>query len=231
LLGGLLFLSNRKISLQKIASLAHRVETEDLNMQSGVQDQVCAAFGGICFIHIPEYPQTRVERISLQARMWDELDRRLCLIYLGKPHLSSAIHKKVIARLKRGGPERRTLEKMKELPSRAKASLLAGNLDSYGEVMIENNECQRALLPQLISREADAIIKVAKRHKASGWKVNGAGGRGGSLTILGPADDGCRRQMLREILSLGKGIKPLLTSLSQRGLVSWDAKSFSRQEI
>lgn len=223
LLGGLLFLGKKKLPLQEIASLAHRVETEDLKMESGVQDQVCAAFGGICFIRMPEYPRVRVEKISLQPPIWDELDRRLCLIYLGKPHLSSAIHKKVIAELERGGPEWKTLERMKELPARARASLRAGNLDSYGEVMIENNECQRALLSELISREAEAIIRVAKRHKASGWKVNGAGGRGGSLTILAPADDRRRRQMLREILSLGKGIRPLPASLSRGGLVAWDA--------
>ncbi len=223
LLGGLLFLSRIKLPFQEIASLAHRVETEGLKIESGVQDQVCAAFGGICFIRMPEYPRTRVEKVTLQPPIWEEFDRRLCLIYLGKPHLSSAIHKKVIAKLKRRGPEWKTLERMKELPAKARASLLAGNLGSYGEVMIENNECQRALLPELISREAEAIIQVAKRHQASGWKVNGAGGRGGSLTILAPADDRLRRQMLQEILSLGKGIRPLPAFLSQRGLVTWDA--------
>lgn len=228
LLGGLLFLSRMKLPLQEIVSLAHRVETEDLKMQSGVQDQVCAAYGGICFIHVPEYPRTRVEKVSLQPAIWDELDRRLCLIYLGKPHLSSAIHRKVIAKLERSGSEWRTLDRMKELPARARASLTAGNLDSYGEVMIENNECQRALLPELISPEAEAIIQVAKRHQASGWKVNGAGGRGGSLTILASADDQLKRQMLQEILSLGMGIRPLPASLSQGGLVAWEAESFSR---
>jgi len=223
LLGGLLSLNRIKLPLQEIVSLAHRVETEDLKMQSGVQDQVCAAYGGICFIHVPEYPRTRVEKLSLQPRVWDELDRRLYLIYLGKPHLSSAIHRKVIAKLERRGPEWKILQRMKELPAKARASLLAGDLDSYGEVMIENNECQRALLPELICKDAEAIIQVARKHKASGWKVNGAGGSGGSLTILASADDRLRRKMLQEILSLGKGIRPLPACLSQGGLITWDA--------
>jgi D-glycero-alpha-D-manno-heptose-7-phosphate kinase len=224
LIGGLLFLNRAKLSLQEIISLAHRVETEDLKMQSGVQDQVCAAYGGICFIHMPEYPRTQVEKVSLQPAIWNELDRRLCLIYLGKPHLSSAIHEKVIAKLERAGSEWKSLERMKKLAAEARSSLLAGNLDYYGEVMIENNECQRALLPELISPEAEAIIQVAKRHWASGWKVNGAGGRGGSLTILAHVDDRLRRQMLQGILSLGKGIRPLPASLSQGGLVTWEAE-------
>ena len=35
----------------------------------------------------------------------------------------------------------------------------------------------------LISPEADQIIELAKQFGAMGWKVNGAGGNGGSLSI------------------------------------------------
>ncbi len=88
--------------------------------------------------------------------------------------------------------------------------------------MIENNECQRALLPELISSEADAVIEVAKQSRASGCKVNGAGGRGGSLTILAGPDDGHRRKMLQDIISLGKGIRLLPAFLSPLGLTVWE---------
>jgi D-glycero-alpha-D-manno-heptose-7-phosphate kinase len=141
---------------------------------------------------------------------------------LGRPHLSSAIHERVIARLEKKGPEWKTLERMKELPAVAKAHLLDGDLESYGEVMIENNECQRALYSELISKEADAVIAVAKKHGASGWKVNGAGGQGGSLAILANKDDGLKRRMLQAIVALGKGIMPLPASLSAPGLEAWE---------
>ncbi len=222
LLGALLHLSGEKRSLRQIVALAHQVETEDLGMESGIQDQVAAAYGGICFIHMPRYPLSRVKKILLQPRIWAELERRLCLIYLGKPHLSSALHEQVISSLEKGGSGRRVLERLKNLPELARTCLMAGDLESYGQVMIENNECQRALLPGLISSEADAVIRVAKRYGASGWKVNGAGGRGGSLTILAAADDGARRRMLQEIISLGKGIRPLPAFLSAVGLRVWE---------
>ncbi|MEW5900984.1 MAG: GHMP kinase, partial [Acidobacteriota bacterium] len=115
LLGALSYLRNQDILLKDIVSLAHKVETEDLKQQSGIQDQICAAYGGVCFIEIHHYPQARVEKISLERRVWEELDRRLCLIYLGKPHLSSAIHERVIARLEKGGAEWKTLERMTKL--------------------------------------------------------------------------------------------------------------------
>ena len=224
LLGALSFLKEHKLALGELISLAHQIETKDLKQQSGIQDQICAAYGGICFIHMLRYPRARVESVKLKPKIWNELGRRICLIYLGRPHLSSAIHEQVIARLERKGPEWGALERMKQLPAQAKAFLLEGDLESYGEVMRENNECQRSLFSTLISREADAVIAVAQKHGASGWKVNGAGGRGGSLTILANRDDGVKRRMLQAIAALGKGIRPLAASLSATGLEAWEVE-------
>lgn len=223
LLGALSHLQKGEAVLEEMASLAHRVETEDLKQQSGIQDQICAAYGGICYIHMHRYPLAAVENVGLEPRVWEELDRRLCLIYLGRPHLSSAIHERVIARLKDGGPEWKTLERMKRLPARARTALIHGDLEALGEVMVENTECQRGLFAELISPRADAVASVAGRYGASGWKVNGAGGRGGSMTVLANRDDGLKRKMLRAIVALGKGIRPLPASLSAGGLRTWDA--------
>ncbi len=222
LLGALSFLKHGRVVLKDIIFLAHRVETEDLKQQSGVQDQICAAYGGVCFIHMHRYPQARVEKMVLEPNVWEELDRRLCLVYLGRPHLSSAIHERVIARLERGGPEWRTLERMKQLPALAKTALLDADLEALGAVMVENTECQRSLYRELVSVGADAVAALARKYRASGWKVNGAGGKGGSMTILASPDDGLKRSMLREIVELGKGIRPLQASLSPNGLEAWE---------
>jgi D-glycero-alpha-D-manno-heptose-7-phosphate kinase len=223
LLGALSQLDRGEVVLKDIVSLAHRVETEDLGQQSGIQDQICAAYGGVCFIHMHRYPKSRVEKMNLEPRIWEELDRRLCLIYLGRPHLSSAIHERVIARLQGGGPEWKSLERLKRLPLRAKTALFDGDLEALGDVMVENTECQRGLGSELVSAGADAVAAVARRYKASGWKVNGAGGRGGSMTILANRDDGLKRKMLQSIIALGKGIRPLPAALSPTGLEAWPA--------
>jgi D-glycero-alpha-D-manno-heptose-7-phosphate kinase len=201
LLGALSFLQRGGVVLKDIVSLAHRVETEDLGQQSGIQDQFSAAYGGICYLHMYRYPLARVEKIAPAPRVWEELDRRTCLIYLGRPHLSSAIHDRVIARLEGGGAEWQVLERMKRLPELGKTYLLDGDLESYGGVMTENNECQRGLHPELVCAEADAIAATARKYKASGWKVNGAGGRGGSMTVLANRDDGLKRKMLQAIVA------------------------------
>jgi D-glycero-alpha-D-manno-heptose-7-phosphate kinase len=89
--------------------------------------------------------------------------------------------------------------------------------------MAENNECQRALYSGLIAREADQVISVARKFRASGWKVNGAGGKGGSVTLLASADDRLRRRMIEEVNALGKGIRTIPVSLSPTGLAAWES--------
>ncbi len=50
--------------------------------------------------------------------------------------------------------------------------------------MIANTEAQGALHPGLVGVDARRVIELAAECGALGWKVNGAGGDGGSVTIL-----------------------------------------------
>jgi D-glycero-alpha-D-manno-heptose-7-phosphate kinase len=218
LIGAIAALSPQTRSTDDIVSLAHRVETEKLGLQSGVQDQICAAHGGICFIHMYDYPESMVTSLFLPLRLRDELNQRLSLIYLGKSHRSSDIHDDVISTLEKSGPQFKEIIKMRGLAERARDYLKAGDLKNYGKMMIQNNECQRTLHSDLISAEADSVITIAKKYNAAGWKVNGAGGKGGSLTILGSSRSRDREHMLQEIDSLGKGIQSLRFFLSPSGL-------------
>jgi D-glycero-alpha-D-manno-heptose-7-phosphate kinase len=218
LIGAVAALSPQTRSTDEIVSLAHRVETEKLGLQSGIQDQICAAYGGICFIHMENYPEAKVTRLLLPINLRSELNRRLSLIFLGKAHHSSDIHEDVISTLEKGGPQYKEIIKMRDLAEEAKNCLEKGDLTHYGKIMVQNNECQRALHPELVSKDADSVIEIAKKYNASGWKVNGAGGKGGSLTILGSRSLHDRENMLREIDKLGGGIKSMKFSLSPSGL-------------
>lgn len=211
-------------SPEDFVRLAHEVETVKLGLQSGVQDQICAVYGGICDIEMDGYPQARVRKLRLPQDTQQELERRLSFLYLGKPHDSSSVHEQVIARLESGLEKARigALDKMAELARRAAGHLERGDLKAYGLAMIENNACQRTLSEDLISAEADAAAGIARGWGASGWKVNGAGGRGGSMTILAGRDDTARRRMLAEIEALSAGLRFLPMRISETGLEAWD---------
>jgi D-glycero-alpha-D-manno-heptose-7-phosphate kinase len=222
LLGALDRVSGAARNWSEIARLAHRVETEKLGLQSGIQDQICAAHGGISFIEMDEYPESRVRRVRVDRNAWAALGRRLVLVYLGRPHTSSALHEQVIARLEAGGPQMLVIRELSRIAVEAKAALEAEDLEAYGEAMVRNNEGQRALHAGLISGGADAVASAARRFGASGWKVNGAGGEGGSMTVLGPPDEAKRRRMVDKINGLGGDIRIIPVSLSSAGLTTWE---------
>jgi len=218
LLGGLKRLSEQRVIPEEIAAAAHQVETEKLGLQSGIQDQIAAAYGGICFIHMPKYPEARVKKLYIDKSVKQRLNAGINLIYLGKSHSSSSLHETVINALGREGKQFEQVKKLRSLAEAAKTSLENGDLQAYGKVMIRNNECQRALHPELICEEANAVISLAEKYRAEGWKVNGAGGRGGSITLLGSPDAEERCKMLGEINTLGRGIRQIPVSLADSGL-------------
>ncbi len=104
------------------------------------------------------------------------------------------MHREVIAALATSGdaPRRRVLDGLRTLAREGRAALLAGDLAAYGSALSANCDLQAALHPALVSDVAAQVIAVARAHGAAGWKVNGAGGDGGSVTVLCGA--GARRE-------------------------------------
>jgi D-glycero-alpha-D-manno-heptose-7-phosphate kinase len=88
IIGALDMLTPGRLTPYEVARLAHKIETEDLGLQSGIQDQLASAFGGINLIDIPQFPHANVAPIALSASHWWDLESRLSLVYIGKPHNS-----------------------------------------------------------------------------------------------------------------------------------------------
>ena len=221
LIGGLDMLSPKQMTPHEIASAAHKIETEILGQQCGIQDQLCSAYGGINYIEMFEYPHATVSPVQIPDSTWWELERRLTLVYLGKSHRSSDVHEMVIRSLKNAGPDCRQLNDLRQTASRSRDALVANDLPALGGAMIENTEAQGRLHPDLISSEAACVIAIAKAHGAVGWKVNGAGGSGGSVTILCEAAAQTKRLMLRTIEQENPHFRNIPITLSRYGLRVW----------
>jgi len=222
LLGALDRLTPGRLSPREIAYLAHSVETEALGRQSGIQDQLCAAYGGANYIEIDRYPHARVSRVAASQEVLWELERRLSLVYLGRAHCSSDVHEKVIKCLADSGPDCKQLEGLRRTAGASRDALSAGDFAALGRAMVENTEAQARLHPDIISVDAARVIEVARRHGALGWKVNGAGGEGGSVTILGGDSSARARAMLAEVEAADPCFRRLPVSLSREGLRVWE---------
>lgn len=225
LLGALDRVRGGGLSRLEIAREAHAVETARLGLQSGIQDQLCSALGGIIDIEMTAYPDAAVRQLRVAPHTRWELERRLALVVLGRGHSSSDIHERVIARLAGLGPDCHELERLREAAARSVEALERGDLTALGAAMSENTEAQRRLHPDLVCLDAERVMAIAREHGAAGWKVNGAGGDGGSLTVLGPVSLDARRAMLRAIHAESQHFRHVPIALDPDGLRVWTVEA------
>ncbi len=223
LIGALDLLTPGRMTPHEVAAAAHRIETDLLKLQSGIQDQLASAYGGINYIEMYEYPEARVSPIRVPDALWWELESRLSLIYLGERHSSSEVHEMVIKELEAAGPDADKLGPLRRTPEKSKDALYAGDLDALGRAMIENTEAQAGLHPALVGPSHRRVIDIAKRYGAAGWKVNGAGGAGGSVTILSGSDRAVKREMVRAVEAADRKFRHIPVYLSRLGLRVWDS--------
>lgn len=218
LLGALDRLTGGGRSPYDIARAAHAVETVHLQRQSGIQDQLCSAFGGVNFIEITDYPHAVVTRLPVPDFLRTALQRRVALIYLGRPHSSSAVHEVVVQQLERLGPECVHLQALRTAAEHARDAWIAGDLAALGRAMRDNTAAQAAMHPDLLHRDARRIIDIAEAHGAAGWKVNGAGGDGGSVTLLAGPAPGAKRALVRALALDNPALVRIPIVISRDGL-------------
>ena len=221
IIGALDMLTPGRLTPYEVARLAHAIETEDLGLQSGVQDQLASAFGGINLIEIHQFPHANVAPISIGNPAWWDLEQRLSLIYVGRPHQSSAVHQQVIRDFGSDPSTDPRLERLRVLAKQAKDAIFAGDWEDYGAVMDANTDVQRALHPSLVSADFERLLAIARAHGVLGCKVNGAGGDGGSVTVLGDGVMARKRAMHAEIAAAGFQIVPIY--LARQGLRVWSS--------
>lgn len=222
LIGALDQLTPGRLTPHEVAYMAQAVEADLLGQQSGIQDQLCSAYGGINYIDMFKYPHASVSQIFVPNTIWWELERRLVLVFLGKAHSSSDVHVKVIHELENAGPSAKQIDDLRQTAGPSRDAVYAGDFEALGRAMIANTEAQGRLNVALISEDAQKVIDIAKAHGALGWKVNGAGGEGGSITLLCDNLSSVKRAMIREIEQENPLYKNIPIYLSRFGLRTWE---------
>jgi D-glycero-alpha-D-manno-heptose-7-phosphate kinase len=218
LIAGLDTCTTGRLKPGEIAQSAQLIETEFLGQQCGIQDQICSAYGGINFIKMEKYPHATVIPIQPPNHLLSQLEQRLSLVYLGKSHSSSETHDLVIRRLETSGPETFELENLRKTASASRKALISGDFNAFGQAMIDNNEAQKSLHPALISDDANQVIEIARAYNAVGWKVNGAGGEGGSITLLSSRRFDEKNAMISAIEQENPNVHSIPIRISMQGV-------------
>jgi len=217
LLQGLSVIAGRPLAAHELARLAHRIETEELGHECGVQDQIASAYGGVNYIAMDRYPESRVSPLRLTEEMRLALENRLLLVYEGQGHLSSDVHRQVIEELRRPGSRaRERLDGLAACAEEAKDAFIRSDLPALAAAMNENNRLQKALHPGITTPRLERIEAIARERGAEGAMINGAGG-GGSITLL--CRPGARTPVAHALREAGFALLPC--TLSFEPALAW----------
>lgn len=225
LVGALMSLRDGEVDRAEVAAVAHRVEAVRLGRETGIQDQLAAVHGGANRIDMDSYPTATVTPLPLAPAVRAELQRRLVLVFLGRTHVSSAVHQEVIASLEGSTPSEvhRRLEPLRQAARDGAAALVAGDLEAYGAALVANTNAQSALHASLVSDDAWRLFDAARARGGCGWKVNGAGGEGGSVTLLCGSEPDARSRVVGALADIDPAFVALDTTLADDGLRVWSS--------
>ena len=199
----------------RLAVFAHEVEVMRAGREAGVQDHWAAAAGGAALLSVNPYPSVTRRALSVAEEVIAELDARLVTVVFGA-HDSADVHARVItdvvacdtiAHLR----SREALARLSTLAATAADALEAGDLRAWAATLTDATETQQSLHADLVGHDHDRAAALARDHGGLGWKVNGAGGAGGSLTVL--AADRTSAEALRSDLA---GVDPSWTVVDHR---------------
>lgn len=207
--------SNKELNPLEIAKLAHNLETEELKLESGVQDQYAAAFGGVNFMEIT-YPQVKMIPLEIENKLIFELENQMILVYLSS-RSSSEMHRAVIENYTKGDSSTlKAFDVIKHCAYEMKKAIQSDDLTYIGELMNKNWTAQKQLHSLMVNPVIEEAERIAINNGALGFKVNGAGG-GGSVSII--ADIGMEYILKQKLIKNGFQILPV--KLDFRGVQTW----------
>ena len=219
LIAALAKFSEKKLKIEEIASLAHKLEVEELKLESGIQDQYAVAFGGINFMEI-SYPSVKVTPITINNTKICELESQFILIFINS-RSSSEMHRAVIENYKK--KDTATLKSFKIIKNCAhemKKAINAKDLVYMGELMNKNWSAQKSLHNLMVNSLINKAENISINNGALGFKLNGAGG-GGSATVL--AAVGKEYELKKALTKNGFQLLPI--SLNFKGVQTWTGRN------
>jgi len=219
LLGAIHLMRGLPIDKSKIAALAQKLETEELKLLCGVQDQWAAAFGGWNMMEI-DYPEVNLTPITPPEGLIPELESRMLLVYFG-PRSSNKQHGKILNNFASGHDRSvQAFSELKENGQRMYQALQNGDINLITWAINQNWRSQNKLVPPgcygINTRQIDWVSEVAFENGAIAFDTNGAGG-GGSAILL--AEEGKEYQLEKALRE--KGIQLLPFRFDFTGLQVW----------
>jgi len=200
-----------------IASLACKIEREDLSLAGGKQDQYAATFGGFNFIEFYENNRVIVNPLRLKRWIRNELEASLVLFYTGVSRESAKIINEQIQHTEKG--DVKNLESMHEMKKQSvimKEALLKADFKSFSGCLLNGWLAKKNAASSITNPFLDDLYQFALDNGAESAKISGAGGGGFMMIYCNP----CNRIKLVNALKEKQGIV-LTPSFTETGTQAW----------
>lgn len=185
-------------SKMQLAREAIHIEQDMIKENVGSQDQVLAAFGGLCHINFDGEHHIDVEPVPIKAETLELLQNNLMLFFTSFSRVASEIAEEQI---KQTPNKKRELSAMYQLVNEAKNVLNGDNdLLEFGKLLHESWELKRGLTNKISTPYIDSLYETAIRAGATGGKLLGAGGGGFILLFVKPELQLKVKERLRGVL-------------------------------
>jgi D-glycero-alpha-D-manno-heptose-7-phosphate kinase len=185
------------LSKYELAERAFHVARNILGKPVGKQDEYAASFGGLNFIRFAQDESVTVEPLNLEPELVRELESNLLLFFTGAAHHSWTILEEQERSTKtRKGTAVDSLHEIRELADTMRATIKAGNLDRFGELLHKGWEAKKRVSERISTSRIDEMYGAARKEGALGGKITGAGG-GGFLLLYcpKPAQENVRKRL------------------------------------
>jgi D-glycero-alpha-D-manno-heptose-7-phosphate kinase len=204
----------------EVAEMGFLLESSELELAGGRQDQYAAALGGFHELVFGAGSGVEIRPMQVTEEAAAELAEHLTIVYTGQSHFSSQTHDRVWASYheNRDGVKE-AIHTMRDLVAPARDAINAGNWQALAELIDENWQ-QQQRLDATISTNATQVIESAVRN-AGAWGVKAAGaGAGGCLIVAGPADE-CETIAAAAEAAGGQVLE---WAFDRAGVTSWQAE-------
>lgn len=184
LLHALYALRHRMPTKAELAHAAIHVEQEILQESVGSQDQVLAAYGGLCRLSFGQTGEIGHTPVIMKPERLRAFQDHLLLYFTGFSRTASDIAKEQIEKTKQRRVELFAMLQMVQ----EGVSILTGDhdLSDFGELLHEAWMVKRGLTSKITTPFIDQIYDAARGAGALGGKLLGAGGGGFMLIFAKP---------------------------------------------
>jgi D-glycero-alpha-D-manno-heptose-7-phosphate kinase len=185
LLAGLARCRDETYAPQELAELGYELETRELALLGGKQDQLAAALGGFHELGFTG-DEVQARRLDVSSEAAADLADHIVVAYSGHSHFSSQTHARVWEAFASGESDvTNVLRAIRDLGVAAAPVIEACDWQELANIVAENWRCQQRLDVTIATARLRAIEVAASAAGAWGLKATGAGA-GGCVVILGP---------------------------------------------